>query len=76
MTAKLSASQWPETMQMAFGTVPISSGMRARDTSRLASMWRMSGSQGQGPPPCEMKYVGSRAMGALDIPVAAGNDAG
>lgn len=40
---------------MAFGAVPISDGIRAREVSKLASICRMFGSQGQGPPPWLMK---------------------
>jgi hypothetical protein len=40
---------------MACGAVPIFSGIRASAVSKLASIWRMFGNQGQGPPPWEMK---------------------
>ena len=55
MTAKSACSQWPDTIRMAFGFSPISAGMRASEAASVFIISAQSGSQGQGPPPWEMK---------------------
>src|SRR4051812_13335144 len=73
-TVNRGASQCADSMRMARGVRPIAAGMPASDASRRSYTPPIcSFIHGQGPPPCEMKYVGRRVsvMGgslAKDLP--------
>ena len=54
-TVNVSASQWAETIKMARGVRPIWRGISANEAASCAYWSCISGIQGQGPPPCEIK---------------------
>jgi len=66
IAVKDSSSQCPETDSTAFGRMPISRVICTNESASGANSLRLSSIQGQGPPPWEMKYVGSRSMRSAD----------